>query len=61
VKDIHLTLQVKTFIGTLHPWWVSVWNSALRSLDFSLLAVINIVRRERRRNMYTKSYKAKIK
>jgi hypothetical protein len=37
-----------------------VQNPALRSLDFPLLAIIDITERERRRNLHIKSYKAKL-
>jgi hypothetical protein len=37
-----------------------VQNPALRNLNFPLLAIISIVGRERRRNLHTKSYKAKL-
>jgi hypothetical protein len=33
---------------------------AIRSLEFSLIAIINIVGRKRRINLHTKDYKAKL-
>jgi hypothetical protein len=33
---------------------------AIRSLEFPLIAIINIVGRKRRRNLHTKDYKAKL-
>jgi hypothetical protein len=46
-KDIHLALDVKTFLSNLHLRWVLVWSPTLRCLDFSLITVIGIARKER--------------
>jgi hypothetical protein len=46
-KDIHLTLEVKTFIDNLHQWWVPVRGPALRSLDLPLITTINITKSKR--------------
>jgi hypothetical protein len=48
-------------LATLHLRRALVWNPALRSLDFSLIVIIDIVGREREEETYTpKSYKSKI-
>jgi hypothetical protein len=46
-KDIHLTLEVKTFLDNLHLRWVPVRSPALESLDLPLITTIGITRRER--------------
>jgi hypothetical protein len=46
-KDIHLTLEVKTFLGNLHLLWVLVWSPAPKSLDFPLITAICIAEKER--------------
>jgi hypothetical protein len=55
IKDIHLALEVKTSFNNSMPGRASVWNLALRSLDFPLTAINGITRREgeRERNLHT--------
>jgi hypothetical protein len=60
-KGIHLILEVNTLFGNSTPTTVPARNLALGSLDFPLIAAIGITGRERRKNLPTKSYKAKLK
>jgi hypothetical protein len=46
-KGIHLSLEVKSFIDSLHLRWVLVRGLAIRSLDLPLITSIGIVGRER--------------
>jgi hypothetical protein len=59
-NGIHLALEVKTSFANSTPTMVLAWNPALKSLEFQLTAVIGIAERERRRNLHTKNYKAKL-
>jgi hypothetical protein len=60
IKDIHLTLEVKTFFGSSTSVTGPVWNPGLRSLNFPLTAINGIVGREREETCTPKSYKAKL-
>jgi hypothetical protein len=46
-KSIHVTLEVKTYFSNSTPVTGPSMKSSLRSLDFLLLAIIGITRRER--------------
>jgi hypothetical protein len=50
-KGIHLTLEVKSFISSLHMRRVLVRESALRCLNLPLITVIGITGREREREI----------
>jgi hypothetical protein len=57
IKDIHLTLQVKTFSSnSTHAMGPST-EQTHKSLDFPLLAIIGIAGREKRINLHTKGTK----
>jgi hypothetical protein len=59
IKDIHLTLEVKTSFGNSTPTTGSSTESSTRSLDFHWQS--SSASPERRdRNLHTKSYKAKV-
>jgi hypothetical protein len=60
IKDIHLALEIKTSFDNSTPTTTPVQNPALKSLDFPLTAVNGLAGKEKRRNMHTKSYKAKL-
>jgi hypothetical protein len=62
IKDIHLTLEVKTSFNNSTPATAPMRNPALRNLDFPLTAINDIAESEgeRERNLHTKSYKANL-
>jgi hypothetical protein len=59
IKGIHLALEVETSFGNSTPMRVLARNPAVESLDFPLIAVIDITERERKRNMHTKKLQSK--
>jgi hypothetical protein len=52
-KSVHLALEVKTSFGNSTPTMALVHNPVHKNLDFPLLAVNSIARREERRNLHT--------
>jgi hypothetical protein len=52
-KSIHLALDVKTFFGNSTPMTGSSMESSTQSLDFPLMIVNGIAKREEGRDLHT--------
>jgi hypothetical protein len=60
IKDIHLTLEVKTFSGNSTPATCLNTELARKNLEFPLIVVNGITRRGRERETCTLQLKAKL-